>query len=145
MPRGMIGIGGASLIVVSLLLPGCGGVKLWPFGSDAVQERSRTPANATEYQCAGGKRFFVRTLEGGAAVWLILPERELRLDKLAADAGLRYGNGIAVLEIKGSEASLKDGTAISFSGCKTGSQQPVGLLPVILANIERNQDGTHHR
>ena len=112
---------GASLILVSLLLPGCGGVKLWPFGSDAVQERSRTPANATEYQCAGAKRFFVRTLEGGAAVWLILTEREVRLEKLAADSGLRYSNGIAVLEINGNEASLKDGATISLSGCKAGS------------------------
>ncbi len=113
-----MGSAGASLIVVSLLLPGCGGVKLWPFGSDTVQERSRTPANATEYQCAGGKRFFVRTLEGGAAVWLILPEREVRLDKLAAGSGTRYGNGIAVLEISGGEASLTDGTAVSLTGCK---------------------------
>ena len=117
MQRRLMGIGGASLILVSLLLPGCGGAKLWPFGSDTVQERSRTPANATEYKCAGGKRFFVRTLEGGAAVWLILPEREVRLDKLGTDSGLRYGNGSAVLEINGNEASLKDGAAISLSGC----------------------------
>ena len=115
------GIAGASLILVSLLLPGCGGVKLWPFGSETVQERSRTPANASEYQCAGGKRFYVRTLEGGAAAWLILPEREVRLEKLATDAGLRYGNGIAVLEINGNEASLKDGTTISLSGCKAAN------------------------
>lgn len=121
MQRRLMDIGGTSLILVSLLLPGCGGAKIWPFDSDTVQERSRTPANATEYQCAGGKRFFVRTLEGGAAVWLILPERELRLDKLGTDSGLRYGNGIAVLEINGNEASLKDGTAISLSGCKAAS------------------------
>ncbi len=112
---------GASLILASLLLPGCGGVKLWPFGSDTVQERSRTPANATEYQCAGGKRFYVRTLEGGAAVWLILPEREVRLDKLATGSGTRYGNGIAVLEVNGSEASLADGAAVSLTGCKAAS------------------------
>lgn len=114
------GIAGASLILASLLLPGCGGVKLWPFGSDTVHERSRTPANATEYQCAGGKRFYVRTLEGGAAAWLILPEREVRLDKLATGSGTRYGNGVAVLEINGSEASLTDGT-VSLAACKAAS------------------------
>ena len=118
----MSGIAGASLIVVSLLLPGCGGVKLWPFGSDTVEERSRTPANATEYQCTGGKRFFVRMLEGGAAVWLILPEREVRLNKLAADSGSRYGNGIAVLDLNGGEASLTDGSTISWSGCKAANR-----------------------
>ena len=118
------GIAGASLAGAVLLLSACGDMnvkKYIPFAGDPVQERSRVPANATEYQCAGGKRFFVRTLEGGAAVWLILPERELRLDKLAADSGLRYGNGIAVLEINGNEASLKDGAAISLSGCGMAS------------------------
>jgi len=117
---------GAWLAAVSLLA-GCGEIKVkqfWPFGSDTVQERSRTPANATEYQCAGGKRFYVRTLDGGAAVWLILPERELRLDKLGAESGTSYGKGSTVLEINGSEASLKDGAAVTFSGCKTGSSDP---------------------
>jgi len=104
-----------------VLLAGCGEMnvkKYLPFANDTVQERPRMPANATEYQCAAGKRFFVRTLDGGAAVWLILPEREVRLDKLGSDAALRYGNGIAVLEINGNEATLKDGAATSFAGCK---------------------------
>ena len=126
MQRRLIGMTGAGLACVSLLA-GCGEInvkKYLPFGSDTVQERSRTPANAIEYQCAAGKRFYVRTLEGGAAVWLILPEREVRLEKLAADAGTRYGNGIAVLELNGSDASLKDGAAVSFAGCKTASSDP---------------------
>jgi membrane-bound inhibitor of C-type lysozyme len=110
---------GAGLACVALLA-GCGDFRvrqLWPFGDDSIQERSRTPANATEYRCAGGKRFFVRTLEGGAAVWLILPEREVRLDKLGSSAEARYSNGIAVLEISGSDATLRDGAA-AFSDCK---------------------------
>jgi membrane-bound inhibitor of C-type lysozyme len=111
----------AGLACLPLLLTGCGEMnvkKYIPFAGDTPQERSRTPANATEYQCAAGKRFYVRTLEGGAAVWLILPEREVRLEKLGAEAGVRYSNGIAVLDINGKEASLKDGTAISLVGCK---------------------------
>ncbi|MCX7148879.1 MAG: hypothetical protein NTY05_05635 [Rhodocyclales bacterium] len=116
----------AGLACIPLLLAGCGDLnvkKYLPFGDDAAQDRPRTPANATEYQCAAGKRFFVRTLDGGAAVWLILPEREVRLEKLGADAALRYGNGIAVLEINGNEATLKDGAAISLAGCKTPVSQ----------------------
>ncbi|MDO8788816.1 MAG: hypothetical protein Q7J42_12160 [Sulfuritalea sp.] len=116
----------ASLACISLLLAGCGDLnvkKYLPFGGDTAQERPRTPANATEYRCAAGKRFFVRTLDGGAAVWLILPEREVRLEKLGSGAALRYGNGIAVLEINGDEATLKDGAAVSFSGCKTPVSQ----------------------
>jgi membrane-bound inhibitor of C-type lysozyme len=112
------------LACLPLLLVGCGDMnvkKYIPFTGDTIQERSRTPPNATEFQCAAGKRFYVRTLEGGAAVWLILPEREVRLEKLGADAGMRYSNGIAVLDINGNEASLKDGTAISLAGCKAAS------------------------
>lgn len=104
------------------LLAGCGDInvkKYLPFGGDTtVQERSRTPANATEYQCGGGKRFHVRTLEGGAAAWLILPEREVRLDRLGAGGETRYGKGNTVLEIVGNEAKLSDGAAVSLTGCK---------------------------
>ncbi len=113
---------GASLTCIPLLLAGCGDMnvkKYLPFGGDTVQERSRAPVNATEYQCAAGKRFYVRTLEGGSAVWLILPEREVRLEKLGSDSAQRYSNGNAVLEINGNEATLKDGAAISFAACKT--------------------------
>lgn len=108
------------------LLTGCGEMKMkvWPFGNDTVQERSRTPVNATEYQCAAGKRFYVRTLEGGAAVWLILPERELRLERTGPDSGTRYAKGSTMLEISGNAATLKDGTATAFAGCKTGGDEP---------------------
>jgi len=112
---------GAGLACIPFLLAGCGDMnvkKYLPFGSDTIQERSRAPSNATEYQCAGGKRFHVRTLEGGAAAWLILPEREVRLDRLGAD-GTRYSKGNTVLEISGGDATLSDGAAISLTGCKT--------------------------
>ena len=81
----LAGMAGIGLAAAALLLSGCGDMNLKkynPFGGDPVQERSRTPANATEYQCAGGKRVYVRTLEGGQAVWLILQERELRLERI---------------------------------------------------------------
>lgn len=107
------------------LLAGCGEInvrKYLPFGSDTTTvERPRTPANSVEYQCAGNKRFFLRTLEGGNAVWLILSEREVRLDRLGTGEGTRYSNGIAVLELGGGEATLNDGAALAYTGCKTGA------------------------
>lgn len=114
-----------------LLLAGCGDInvrKYIPFTGDAPQERSRTPANATEYQCNAGKRFYVRTLDGGAAVWLILPEREVRLNKLGAGTDMRYSNGIAVLEISGNSATLTDGAAAAFTGCKAGGGEPAAAV-----------------
>lgn len=114
----------AALAGISLLA-GCGEInvkKYLPFGSDTTTpDRPRTPANATEYQCAGGKRFYVRAMDGGTAVWLILPEREVRLDRIGAEGATRYSKGNSVLEINGNEATLSDGAAISFAGCKTAA------------------------
>jgi membrane-bound inhibitor of C-type lysozyme len=109
------------------LLAGCGELNIkqyLPFGGDAVQERSRTPTNATEYQCAASKRIYVRNLEGGAAVWLILPERELRLDRIGADNSARYGKGNITLDLSGNSAVIKDGNAIPYLDCKTGVSEP---------------------
>lgn len=107
----------ASLASAALLLSACGSINLWPFGGDQYQERSRAPANSTAYQCAAGKRFYVRTLENGAAVWLILPDREVRLDRIGDS---RYGNGIAVLDLSGGAASLSEGPA-TLNDCKPAS------------------------
>jgi hypothetical protein len=115
------GLTRAALAAIILsTLSACGGfnVNLWPFGgSDKSVDRTRTPANATAYQCAAGKRFYVRNLEDGAAVWLILSDREVRLDRTSAS---RYSNGVTVLEISSGEASLSEGTS-SLSGCKAAA------------------------
>jgi hypothetical protein len=114
-------------LACAVLLAGCGEInvkKYLPFGNDTVQERSRSPANAAEYLCAAGKRIYVRNLEGGAAVWLILPERELRLDRLGADTSTRYGKGNITLDLSGNAAAIKDGNTIPFLDCKTGVSEP---------------------
>ena len=106
---------------ISLLLSACSSLpspsSLWPFGGDKTQERSRAPADATEYVCGTGKRIYVRSLDGGNAAWLILPDREMRLDK--SGASTRYISGSNVLDINGGEASFKDGTSNSYASCKT--------------------------
>ena len=125
------GIAGASLAGAVLLLSACGDMnvkKYIPFAGDPVQERSRVPANATEYQCAGGKRIYVRTLDGGAAVWLILHERELRLDRVGT--GNRYITGNTVLVLDGGNASVTDGGPPTYSACKTAiAEPPAAVVP----------------
>ena len=121
MQKGIVSSTGAGLACISLLLAGCGEMNVTKYlsiGGDGFKERTRTPANAVEYQCAAGKRFHVRTLEGGAAVWLMLPERELRLDRLGEGAGSRYSKGNTVLEINGNAATLTDGATATFRDCK---------------------------
>jgi membrane-bound inhibitor of C-type lysozyme len=108
-------------MALCLSLAGCGGinVNVWPFGGgEKYQDRSKAPANATAYQCDSGKGFYVRTLEDGAAVWLILPDREVRLGKVSE---ARYSNGIAVLELSGGNATLADGSAAGLKGCKAAT------------------------
>jgi len=112
----------AVIVCASLALGACGSlnVNLWPFGGDREQDPSRTPAGASAYQCDGGKRLFVRYLDNGAAAWVILPEREFRLNKAASTSGSRYSNGSAALEIMDKAATLTDGGVVTYAGCKSG-------------------------
>ena len=112
----------AALIAFSLAAAGCGSTNLIPFMGDKQVERSRVPANSVTYQCAGGKRFYLRYLDNGAAAWVILPEREFRLDRVLNETS-KYGNGKAVLTV-GDETSLVDGPTVSYLGCRIPSAEP---------------------
>ena len=101
----------ARALALCLPLAGCAG--LWPFGDSATPEVSRKPANATEYRCEGGRTFYVRTLDGGA-VWLIAPDREIRLDRQADG---RYGAGRVALELGKDRVELSD-PPVSYANCK---------------------------
>lgn len=106
------------LLTAPLFVAGCGGFKIWPFGESETPRASRGPENATEYRCDGGKVFHVRYLEAGKSAWVILPDRQVRLDRVVTEKGNRYSNGIAVLSVGDVEATLTDGPALSYSGCK---------------------------
>ncbi|HEX5538507.1 MAG TPA: MliC family protein [Methylophilaceae bacterium] len=103
---------------LSMVLSACSSIKLWPFGEDKPVEQAGQPANATEYQCEGGKKFYVRMLDQGKTAWLILPLREVALPAVAAGSGGRYSNGITTLNTKGNEATLEDGQDNSYKACK---------------------------
>jgi membrane-bound inhibitor of C-type lysozyme len=90
---------------------------LWPWGAGNAADGKRIPANATAYHCDGGKTFYVRYLDDGAA-WIFFPERQVRLEKTATTTGARYSNGIATLEVDGAAATLTDGPSVSYLGCK---------------------------
>jgi hypothetical protein len=110
-----------ALLAAAVTLAGCSSVNLWPFGSSSSQEISRAPANATEYFCNNDRRFYVRFLDNGASVWVILPEREFRLDKVDSASTTSYTNKSAILEInEAKEISLRDGATLAFTGCKAG-------------------------
>ena len=108
-------------VLLSLLLAGCESMSMpsMPtFFGEKNLERSRVPVNSTAYQCAGGKSLYVRYLESGAAAWVILPEREFRLDRVAGEGATRYGSGKAVLAVNGDEVTLSDGPTVNYAACK---------------------------
>lgn len=111
-----------SVVLAALTLGACSSVKMdsvWPFKEDGPGQPKRL-AGATEYTCEGGKRFHVRLVDSGNTAWLIYPDREVALAKQAS--ATRYTNGTAVLEINGSEATLKDGPSVAYTGCKAAGK-----------------------
>jgi membrane-bound inhibitor of C-type lysozyme len=108
----------AALAGASLLLSACSSITLWPFSANPEANPTRAPAGATAYACAGSKHLFVRYLDNGAAAWVILPEREFRLDKVSADSGTRYGNGSDTLELSGKAATLSEDGSVTYADCK---------------------------
>ena len=108
------GLSGAALCLAAVL-SGCGSVSLWPFGSSGT-EQSRKPTDATEYLCQGGKVFYVRNLETDA-VWLIAPDRQIRLERPAGSKDAVYTAGKVRLELSAQSATLLD-APVQFLGCK---------------------------
>jgi len=106
----------AAAIFACSVLAGCSSTNLWPFDSSGAKELSRKPANAAEYRCDGNKVFYVRNLDGGA-VWLIAPDREIRLEKAPGAKAGTYQVGRVQLELNGKEATLSDPPS-EFTGCK---------------------------
>lgn len=103
------------LLAATLLLSACGSLDFIGLGGSPTPEAARTPQNATQYRCAANTGFWLRNLEGGA-LWLILPERELRLEPLKGEAN-RYAAGRVRLELDGDAAQLFDPPG-SFNDCK---------------------------
>jgi membrane-bound inhibitor of C-type lysozyme len=96
-------------------LTGCSSVDVWPFGEKAPADRT-VPANLTEYQCAEGKRFFVRSIDQGAAMWVILADREFALQK--TEGAPKYSNGVSTLIIADGVARLEESATSIYADCK---------------------------
>lgn len=114
---------GLAITVLTVLISGCAtpkipDIKVWPFGDDDAAVDRTTPQNSTKYVCDAGKKLYVRTLNNGESVWLILTDREFGLDKVASDTGKRYSNGNSTLNINGDEATFDDGPTTAYKGCK---------------------------
>jgi len=106
-----------ALITLSLL-SACGNTPETRPLENAIPAPAYVPVPTTEYRCAGGKRFFVRYREDGGQAWVVLPDRELTLPRIASQFSTRYSNGSAVLDAKGMDATLATGSASAYTECK---------------------------
>lgn len=102
--------------VLAMLAAGCGTVeKLW---SGGPAERSRVPVGVTEFACDGNKVLRVRFESGEKSAWVVLPEREFRLDAVQGGPAGRYSSGRNTLNVTATEASLEEGSNALLTGCK---------------------------
>ena len=106
----------------TMLLVGCGGFNVWPFGdSEKVMLDATKPVNSTEYLCESNKKFYVRNIDKSDSAWLILADREVGLPKVS---GTRYSNGITTFDINGTDATLEINPTTTYKGCKASPGKP---------------------
>lgn len=92
-------------------------IDLWPYGKKAVEAPDYKPENSIAYTCAAGKKFFVRFLDKGESVWLILPEREFAMPSVSTDNS-RYSNTATTLSLNGDDATLEVSPTSKYTACK---------------------------
>ena len=88
-----------------------------PWGT--VSERSTVPTDAVAYTCNGNKPLYVRYGPSSQFAMVIYPDREFRLD--GSGAG-KFTNGRTTLTVSDAEASIEEGGAAVYAGCKRVSK-----------------------
>lgn len=105
-----------SLVVVTLA--GCSSSWLPWSTSSGGAGGPYTPPGATGYACEGGKRLLVRFESDAKSAWVIYPDRQLRLDRVAAASGDEWSRAGTTLSVREGEAALTEGGAVQFAKCK---------------------------
>ena len=88
------------------------------FSFGGPRELSRVRSDALAMSCEAGKTLLVRMDPAGQSAWIILPEREFRLDLTPGAADTRYSNGRTTLIIRGEQATLEESGAPSLANCR---------------------------
>ena len=75
------------------------------------------PEDAIKFQCANNEFFYLKYLDENNAVWVILKDREFRLDKIESQ-DKAYANTTTTLDIKGNNAIIKVDASILYKECQ---------------------------
>ena len=76
-----------------------------------------SPENSIQFTCNQNQTFFLRYLEDKNAVWIILGNREFRLEKDLVNDN-KYSNGKTVLEISEDNISITSNEKFIYKQCK---------------------------
>lgn len=87
-----------------------------PMLNGEYRELSTVPKDASLYQCEKNKKFYVKSLEGGKEMWLILPNREFGLKQVETLKNT-YNNETTTLEINDPETYIKEGDVLTYQKC----------------------------
>ena len=108
----------AAVAIVAALLAGCSSSWLPWVKEERPTGAKWTPAGAKGYACEGGKRLLVRFESDGKSVWVIYPDRQLRLDRVTSASGEEWSRAGTTLSVKDGAATLIEGTAVQVTNCK---------------------------
>jgi len=92
--------------------------------SDEVIEKNIRPEDSIEYNCEKKKIFFLFYLNDKKSVWVVLPNREFKLNQIDESQNI-YSNNITTLEISPEQTQIKNEKEILYSQCvekKDGTQ-----------------------
>jgi hypothetical protein len=81
------------------------------------ENQTLSPENSIQFTCDQNQTFFLRYLEDKNAVWIILDNREFRLEKDLVDDN-KYSNRKTVLEISQGNVSITSNEKSLYEQCK---------------------------
>ena len=84
--------------------------------SNDIHERSIRPEDSIKYNCDKKKTFFLLYLKEKKSVWVILPDREFRLNQIDETQDI-YTNNITTLAISPGQTQIENEKEILYSQC----------------------------
>jgi hypothetical protein len=85
------------------------------FSNDILEQNIR-PEDSIKYNCDNKKTFFLLYLKEKSSVWVILPDREFRLNQIDETQDI-YTNDITTLEISPGQTQIKNEKEILYNQC----------------------------
>ena len=84
--------------------------------SNTVNEKTIRPEDSIEYNCDKKKTFFLSYLNEGKSVWIVLPDREFKLDQIDESLNI-YSNDITTIEMSSEIIQVINTNEILYDQC----------------------------